>query len=215
MTSLGALYTEHHKEGHRLGKTMLGDTRGRLLAEYIGKGKDVLDIGCRDGILTEIYAEGNRVLGVDVDEDALTEARERLNIETKAFDLTAPWPVQEESFDVVVAGEVLEHLYFPEKVVERASSVLRADGLFIGSVPNAFSLKNRLRLFFGKKKGTPLEDPTHINHFTRGELLELLRKYFMEVEIIPLGRFAFLDTFFPGMFSFMLFFVARGIKKKS
>lgn len=210
---LGAIYTEHHREGHRLGNSILKDARGEFLREVIGTGKHVLDIGCRDGVLTETYYRGNTVLGVDIDTDALEDAKRRLGIEVRSFDLTTDWPLANESFDVVVAGEVLEHLYFPEKVVTRVAAVLTTPGIFVGSVPNAFSLKNRIRLFLGRKKNTPLNDPTHINHFTHSELKELLERHFCEVQLVPLGRFTLLDRLFPGMFSFMLLFKASGVKK--
>ena len=47
----------------------------------VGTGKDVLDLGCRDGALTRAYIDGNEVVGVDVDREALAEAA-KLGIET-------------------------------------------------------------------------------------------------------------------------------------
>jgi len=206
------VYASHHKKGERYGSSILERERGRLLREHIGESKNILDIGCRDGVLTKEFAENNSVLGIDIDSAALQEAKESLHIEVRQVDLNSSWGLEENSFDVVVAGEVLEHLYFPKDVIRKASEVLKKPGLLIGSVPNAFSLKNRIRLFFGEKGSTPLSDPTHINHFHSSELKGLLEENFDEVEILPLGKWAKFDFLFPGMFSFDLFFVARGKK---
>jgi 2-polyprenyl-3-methyl-5-hydroxy-6-metoxy-1,4-benzoquinol methylase len=46
--------------------------RGPQFAAWIGTGKRVLDLGCRDGSLTRYYVEGNIVVGVDIDQQALS-----------------------------------------------------------------------------------------------------------------------------------------------
>lgn len=202
-------YRHHHTTGNRLGKTVAEESRGAFLRERIGTGKKVLDIGCRDGVLTKTYAKGNDVLGLDIDDEALAIAERELGIKTKQVDLNGEWDVPENAFDVVVAGEVIEHLYFPELVLEKITAALKDDGVLLGSVPNAFSLQNRVRLLLGKKGSTPLHDPTHINHFSHTELKELLEKYFEEVRLYPEGNYAWLDEYFPGWFSFMMFFETR------
>lgn len=212
-SGLEQTYTQHHTKGKRRGRTMFGEVRGEFLRKEIGTDKNILDIGCRDGELTKEFVTGNTVLGLDIDMQALSVAKENLGIEIQKADLHGDWGVQKNHYDVVVAGEVMEHLYYPDTVLGKVVDVLNDDGFLIGSVPNGFSLKNRLRLLFGIKKGTTLHDPTHINHFKHSELKQKLETYFEDVSIVPLGRFAWLDRFMPGMFSFMLLFVAR--KKKN
>ncbi len=210
MTELGEIYRQHHEKRRGEDYVLFGDKRGQFLKSRIGQSRQILDIGCRDGELTRYYAEGNEVLGLDVDEQALKRAEHKLGIKTKSLDLTGDWSgVVTGPFDVAVAAEVLEHLYYPEIVLGKIVAALATDGILLGSVPNAFSLANRVRLFRGQKRGTPLSDPTHINHFSRTELKTLLEKYFSEVYIYPLGRFAWLDWLWPGMFSFGLLFEAR------
>lgn len=209
MNGLEHVYTSHHKRGERLGFSIMETARGEFFSSRLGTGKKILDIGCRDGVLTQHFAKGNDVLGVDIDAVALEKARTKLGIQTKHVDLHAPWDLPLAAFDAVVAGEVIEHLYFPDVVLGNIAAVLKPDGMLVGSVPNAFSLRNRIRLFLGQKAGTPLSDPTHINHFHRTELKELLEKHFHEVNIVPAGRFAWLDRYVPGFFAFDLLFDAR------
>lgn len=209
-SSIGKVYEKHHTASRRPGFALLGDVRGAFLKDAIGKGRRVLDVGCRDGALTKFFAEGNTLLGVDIDTEALVRARDTLGIETKYIDLNGEWLVEDGSFDAVVAAEILEHLYYPETVIGKISRALTHDGVFAGSVPNAFSLANRFRYALKRKKNTPLEDPTHINHFTVAELRNLLRARFLRVEITGYGRLGWLARLFPQTFAFGLLFVARG-----
>jgi len=210
MTGAKEIYEYHHTNSLRRGTSVLKDLRGALLKEYVGTGKTVLDLGCRDGELTETFVEGNVVTGVDVDDIALEKVATRLGIETIPCDLHGSWEELEgRVFDVIVAGEILEHLYFPKNIVTHVRGCLQERGVFIGTVPNAFSLKNRMRYFFLKKKHTPLADPTHINHFTVQELSDILKKEFSEVEIIGIGKAGIFAKWFPQLFAFDLFFVAK------
>jgi 2-polyprenyl-3-methyl-5-hydroxy-6-metoxy-1,4-benzoquinol methylase len=210
MSQIGNIYTEHHANNRPRGFTIMEEGRSKFLTENIGTGKKILDIGCRNGVLTKHFADGNVVWGVDIDPVALEEAKNLLQSKhsgNKFFvmDLLADWgELNGEKFDVIVCGEVLEHLYFPEKVVQKVAAHLKDGGIFLGSVPNAFSLKNRVRLAMATKKGTPLSDPTHINHFSLGELTNLFSKYFKKVEVSGLGRYTNFVKFSPKHFAFDL-----------
>lgn len=209
MSDTQTLYEEHHRENRAPGFSIMKDDRGAFFAAIIGKRKKVLDLGCRDGALTAYFTEGNTVLGVDIDHEALARAA-GLGFETRPMDLMGEWhEVEGRAFDVIVAGELLEHLFFPEGIVKKAYGHLEPGGLFIGSVPNAFSLKNRLRYLRGTTRHTPLADPTHINQFSAAALEDLLRKEFSEVKVSGLGRYATLARLFPNWCAFDLAFVAR------
>ena len=139
-----------------------GPDRIPLFREWVGgPGLRVLDLGCRDGALTSAYLDGNDVVGVDVDRTALARAAER-GIETAWADLDEPLPLEDASFDVVVVAEVLEHLRLPDRALAEARRVLRPGGVLVGSVPNGFRLKTRLRFLLGRQ---PETDPTLLHLF--------------------------------------------------
>ena len=213
-TSLQDVYETHHASRRGKSFVLLGDVRGPFLKNTIGVGKRVLDIGCRDGALTSYFSKGNEILGLDIDAAALARARENIGIETRQTDLNGDWGIEKQSYDAVAASEIVEHLYYPATVVSKVAQALRPEGVFVGSVPNAFSLANRFRYALKHKKGTPLEDPTHINHFTIDELRNILEKEFAEVRVMGYGRLGWLARTFPQMFAFGLLFVARRPRAK-
>ena len=171
LEQLSERYAEHNRTERGRGFVFAGAEREELFRRYVGgPGMRVLDLGCRDGALTEAYAAGNDVVGVDADKDALAEAARR-GIETYWADLDQPLEFENESFDVIVAGELLEHLRDPRRLVAEVRRVLRPGGTFVASVPNAYRLKGRLRFLAGR---APETDPTHLQMFSPSDVQRLL-----------------------------------------
>ena len=174
LEQLSERYAEHNRTERGRGFVFAGPERETLFRRYVGgPGRRVLDLGCRDGALTQAYASGNEVVGVDADREALAAA-EGLGIETRWADLDQPLEFPDESFDVVVAGELLEHLRDPQRVVAEIHRVLRPGGTLVASVPNAYRLKSRLRFLIGR---APESDPTHLQMFAASDVHRLLAAF--------------------------------------
>jgi SAM-dependent methyltransferase len=179
LEQLSDRYREHHRRSRSEDFVFGGEERAALFRRLVGgPGRTVLDLGCRYGALTQAYLSGNAVTGVDVDRDALAQAA-KLGIETHWADIEQPLPFGDERFDVVVAGELLEHVRDPGGVVAEARRVLRRGGTLVGSVPNAYRLKNRVRYLAGRP---PESDPTHLHMFSPSDVRGLLRE-FDDVEV--------------------------------
>ncbi|CAN5192695.1 hypothetical protein BH09ACT13_BH09ACT13_08110 [soil metagenome] len=171
--SLQERYEEHHRERRDEGDFVFVPERIPLFQTAIGHGKRVLDLGCRLGALSRHFLEGNSVVGLDVDSAALEKAA-ALGIEPVQSNVEEPLPFDDASFDAVVAGELLEHLQFPDALVAEIRRVLRAGGIVVGSVPNAFRLQSRLRFLRGH---APEDDPTHLRMFSPAALRALLSDF--------------------------------------
>jgi SAM-dependent methyltransferase len=182
---LDALYGTH--QAKRDDFVFGADERAGLIARLVGgPGLRVLDLGCRAGALTEHFAAGNEVVGCDVDRGALERAVERLGIETHWLDVEDDLPFDDETFDVVVAGELLEHLAQPARTVAEAHRVLVPGGRLVGSVPNAFRLKSRIRFALGRH---PESDATHLQLFTPAMLRDLLSGFASVEQAFAVGRY--------------------------
>ncbi|MBW2092187.1 MAG: class I SAM-dependent methyltransferase [Deltaproteobacteria bacterium] len=174
--TLTRMYTEHHSNGGRLGQSRLEKERAALFTSWVGTGKRILDLGCRDATLTRHFLEGNQVLGGDIDASALKKAREQYGLEAHHIDLNAGLPFADQDFDVVILAETLEHLPYPTITLAEIQRVLKPDGFFIGNVPLEYHLSNRFRIL----RGRPFSfDPTHLQHFSYKSLCALLGQYFV------------------------------------
>jgi 2-polyprenyl-6-hydroxyphenyl methylase/3-demethylubiquinone-9 3-methyltransferase len=190
VSDLSERYEHHHRERRDEGDFVFVPERIPLLVAAVGHGKRVLDLGCRSGALTRHFLEGNSVVGLDVDAAALEKAS-ALGIEPVQANVEEPLPFGDASFDAVVAGELLEHLQFPDALVAEIRRVLRPGGVLAGSVPNAYRVQSRLRFLRGRP---PEDDPTHLRMFSPAALEELLAG-FERVELRYVGgRYARLNA---------------------
>jgi SAM-dependent methyltransferase len=168
--SLGERYEAHHRERRDEGDFVFVPERIPLFQAAIGRGKRVLDLGCRSGALTQHFLDGNEVVGVDVDRAALEKAA-ALGIKPIVANVEERLPFEDATFDAVVAGELLEHVRFPDALVVEVRRVLRSGGVFVGSVPNAFRIQSRLRFLLGR---APEDDPTHLHMYSPAQIRALL-----------------------------------------
>lgn len=111
----------------------------------------ILDVGCsRGGFAAALgkHLGADTVYGIDVDSDCLECAEER-GLKTFNVDVeSSPFPLEDESVDVVVSFGLLEHLTYYDTICTEISRVLR-DGWFWVTTPNAASWVNRFALLTG------------------------------------------------------------------
>ena len=159
------------------------------LMEKNKKGK-ILDIGCGDGFISSLLLKktGAKVYGVDKSRNAVEKARKE-GIIAKVMDVNKrEFPFKANSFDGVFCGDLLEHLYDTERLLENIIKILKPNGYLIISVPNIASWYNRGFLLLGfmptwiesslrTYTGNPVikEGVGHIHAFTKSSLIELLK----------------------------------------
>jgi len=111
------------------------------IARAVGSapGTRVIEIGCEAGGLLRHLANGLTIVGLDLSAAALRAARDALGRSDVSYvhaDATVPLPFRDESFDAVIASEVLEHCRSPHRVIANMHRILKRDGRAIISVPN-------------------------------------------------------------------------------
>lgn len=107
----------------------------RKFSKMVKKGAKILEVGCGVGYFLRWLEKKYDVVGVDISSQAIKIAKNR----TKASLLVADaqkLPFRNETFDVIVAFDVIEHLENPVKFFREAYRVLSRNGLLILSTPN-------------------------------------------------------------------------------
>ncbi|MEH2213195.1 bifunctional 2-polyprenyl-6-hydroxyphenol methylase/3-demethylubiquinol 3-O-methyltransferase UbiG [Nostoc sp.] len=116
----------------------LNKSRFEFFSKFVPdwKGLKVLDIGCGGGLACEFVANLNAdVSGIDLSFNSIKIAQEHARASNLKIDyqraLAENLPYEENSFDVVLCFDVLEHVEDWKKVISEAYRVLKPDGLFL------------------------------------------------------------------------------------
>jgi 2-polyprenyl-3-methyl-5-hydroxy-6-metoxy-1,4-benzoquinol methylase len=167
------------------------DLRRRFLLEHVVAGERVLDVGCGEGwFAVELARAGAAVVGIDVVEEPLRRARERgvglcPELDLRLVDADGPWPVDDAGFDVVWAGETIEHVADTAGWLSQARRVLRPGGRLLLSTP-AHGRLRVLALALSRRAFEAHFDPRadHLRFYTRSGLTQLLSEFgFQEVSV--------------------------------
>lgn len=151
--------------------------------------KRVLDIACGEGYGTALLAKrAASVTGVDIDPETVEHAKRRYgglgNVSFGAGGCDAI-PLADQSVDVVVSFETIEHHDKHEEMLREIVRVLRPDGVLLLSSPN--------RSAYSDAPG--YANPFHVKELFHDELVGLLEKHFTFVQVygqkIAAGSFVF------------------------
>ena len=163
------------------------DERFELIKPYI-ENKDVLDIGCCDWcdqligenmgyvrpewwLHDNIKKHAKNVLGVDLSEEGIKILKgEGYNVDVanaENLDLN-------QKFDVIIAGELIEHLSNLHGFLNSVKKHLNDDGLFVFTTPNVFYLRQILFLLLRKY---PSVNPEHVCWFDEITIRQLLDRF--------------------------------------
>lgn len=153
--------------------------RYRFAARFV-KGKTVIDCACGEGDGTEIFLQEGaaQIVACDTSASALRAARQKVGSAHVSYHLADAQnlPLPDESADVFISLETIEHLEDDERYLSEIQRILRADGLLVCSTPNR-SVTN---------PGTGISDrpwnPYHVREYTEEEFEERLRQVFEQVD---------------------------------
>lgn len=122
------------------------------LRERLGRPPRVLDFGCGNAetIGRTLISTGCEYWGVDMHEPSLIHARRQFSTTLATF---CSEPPDDVAFDVIVYGDVIEHMDNPVSILSHHRNLLVPDGMIMGAVPNGFGpfeienwLNRKLRL---------------------------------------------------------------------
>jgi 2-polyprenyl-3-methyl-5-hydroxy-6-metoxy-1,4-benzoquinol methylase len=173
------------------------------LLDAVGTGRRVLDVGCSSGYLAGPLSErGNTIVGIELDPQAARAAEAYCERVLVGDVETMELPLEQASFDVVLGGDVVEHLRDPSAALARLRPFLRPGGRLVLSTPNVANWAVRLSLLAGRWRYTDrgILDRSHTHLFTRATLAEAIERAGYEVDridyTVPLpGDSDLLDAF--------------------
>ncbi len=142
----------------------------------LGAGRRLLDVGAAHGYLAaELGSRGFRVTGIEADCVLGAEAARHCH-EFLALDLDGALPRFPEPFNVMIFGDVLEHLKNPLAVLRQLTASLNENGAAIISLPNVANIYVRLNLLLGRfdYQDRGILDRTHLHFFTRKSFRQFL-----------------------------------------
>ncbi len=187
-----------------------------LIPKHPGR---VLDLGCGRGDLAkELKSRGWEVVGADISGDSLLEASAFLT-ESFCFNFEDElWPqeLMSQQFDLIIASEVIEHVFSPEQLLSKLKNLLEVDGKVIITTPNFLFWKNRLSILFGKfqYQDQGLLDFGHIRFYTIKTARELFRDVGLKIQKekhfypnLYKRKLNFLGRLFPGLFAYQMIFL--------
>ncbi len=164
-----------------------------FLLAHVHAGQRVLDVGCGEGRFAAALAgAGAQVVGIDVAEEPLRRARAQhpdLDLTLRLVAPEGPWPLEDASFDVVWAGETIEHVQDTAAWLSEVRRVLRSGGELLLSTP-AHGPLTVLGLALSRRAFAARFDPRsdHLRFYSRATLTELLEDFgFREIELRGLG----------------------------
>src|SRR3990172_5372782 len=146
-----------------------------------GRNNRVLELGPSTGYISQVLQQrGCAVTGIEIDHVAAAEAAqfcERMIVgDIEKMDLVSTF--QGQKFDVVMLGDVLEHMVDPLSVLVEVRGLLNPEGYVVASIANMAHGSVLLALLNGefRYRETGLLDVTHLRFFTAETLEELFRE---------------------------------------
>lgn len=158
----------------------------------------ILDVGCGDGRFISQFKEFCHVYGADISQNAVRLAREA-GVNAQRVDVSSDrLPFENEYFDLVYMGDIIEHLIDPDFAINQVARVMKPTGFLVLSTPNLASWLNRVLLLLGiqplfsevstvevfeRGRSKSYSRPVgHLRLFTFGTLKRFLSYYHFEVK---------------------------------
>jgi len=152
------------------------------------KNKNILDIGCYDGtFLSLIENRKNNFYGIEASNYGVKmSSKKGINVKKFFFNDVDKIPFKNEFFDLIIAGEIVEHIYDTDFFLQEIYRLLKKDGFLLISTPNIASFGRRLMLFLGlnpiiEVSPNEQESSGHIRYFVKKNLFALFIKHRFEI----------------------------------
>ncbi len=170
-------YTGERLETSCEGRDMIDHLHRYSMASNYVKDLVVLDIACGEGYGSNILSQtAKHVYGVDIDSETITCAQKKYVKSNISFKIgsTDSIPMEDNSIDVVVSFETIEHHDRHEEMMKEISRVLKPDGLLIISTPD--------KLYYSDLRG--FINKFHVKELYKEEFNFLIKSFFKNTQFL-------------------------------
>jgi 2-polyprenyl-3-methyl-5-hydroxy-6-metoxy-1,4-benzoquinol methylase len=182
------LYDGIWREGLDKGKDQYGNLQTNLqfLKEtgLLQSKRKILEVGCGVGtIVFELTRQGHEVCGIDISQEAIAHGLEKYGDVDLRVGAAEKLPFVNETFDVVLSFDLLEHIAEVDQHLSETHRVIRNGGYYLFQTPNKY-----FNAFFETLSQRSMKwQQVHRSLHTLRQLRERLKKHGFEVEFTKMN----------------------------
>ena len=151
----------------------------KILNDYGVSNRNCLDVGPGSGRWINFLKnnKSKNIYAVDISDKVIDINKKncdkvfKLDFEKKKI------PLQNDSIDLIVCLEVLEHLRQPDHFLKEIMRLLKKDSIAVFSIPNILSFSSRVRVVLGLLPTAIVSDPTHIKFYRKKDIIRIFSAF--------------------------------------
>lgn len=149
--------------------------------------KTILEIGCGEGNFAKLCKEktGANVIGIEYDLEAGLIASKKIDLIYIGDAFEEINKLENGSIDLVIFNDVLEHLAYPDKLLQSIRAKMAPNGLLLASIPNFRYISNLKHVIWDKDfkydKEGGIRDYTHLKFFTKKSINHFFTDLHMQI----------------------------------
>lgn len=189
--------------------------KGRYILNFLSRNQKIVDLGCNDGGYTNyLHENGFNVIGVDMPKVAANATELYPESRFVGADLENPFPFKTNSFDTIIASEIIEHIINTDNFLSECKRILKPGGILILTTENRFYYIHRFLTFFGIEWEDPFYKDMHVYNYSFNKFKKLIPPYNFWIKKLvgfecEFSRFKFIEQFLPKSFKFTIIAVCK------
>lgn len=176
-TEYKAEYFESNKYKDKVTLELENRRRLGLLERYAEKTSKVLDYGCASGEFVDFVKDAYDITGCDISDDAIAIAKEKHSTIKDKYSTLKEFKESGSRYDVIVLWDVIEHIEYPDQIIELLDGKLEKSGYLILSTPDIGSLFAKIT----KSMWPFMTPPEHLCFFTKRSFQKFAEKHGFEI----------------------------------
>lgn len=127
----------------------------------------ILDIGCGNGGIREYVNKSTKIDGITISQEEYNICLSKLD-NVYLHNLENGLPSLNKHYDVIIASHIIEHIAYPERLLNDIKNIMKDADILIVALPNVMHYKSRIQILKGNfnYENTGVMDYTHLRWYT-------------------------------------------------